>query len=291
LYLRPPNRGEARRATLWREQRLQLTELIKRVLAERFFEAPSEVEMIRIVTLAASSLRRSRHSVGLRELLRSPQEHADFLSEFVEKRVELKRLPGAPVPAWQAASDRGDRFREYRQKASGKSAIPLYVSSDEIVPAVHEHVVTKPPEVKVSHRYTHNRQPLTAEILLDAMTAWLYKEVTMKFNFTADVCEHARVQIGYGFLEQYRVKTAATSFNGLMEELRPTEFSDDAGIFISELAGWLLQCLLATGYKPEWMYWAFGAAGSRARQMEEKASYDKRAATLANGRQSDLLGA
>lgn len=57
LYLRPPNRGEARRATLWREQRLQLTELIKRVLAERLFEAPSEVEMIRIVTLATSSLR------------------------------------------------------------------------------------------------------------------------------------------------------------------------------------------------------------------------------------------
>jgi hypothetical protein len=117
LYLRPPKRGEARRATLWREQRLQLTELIKRILAERLFEAPNEVEMIRIVTLAVSSLRRSRHSVGLRELLRSPQEHADFLSEFVEKRVELKRLPGAPVAAWQAASDRGDRFKEYQ--ASG----------------------------------------------------------------------------------------------------------------------------------------------------------------------------
>jgi DNA-binding PadR family transcriptional regulator len=187
------------------------------------------------------------------------------------------------VPAWQAASDRGDKFREHREKTRGKSAIPLCVSSDEIVAAVHEHVVTKPPEVKVARRYTHNRQPLTAEILLDAMTARLYEEVTMKFNFTADVCEQARVQIGYGFLEQYRVKTAATSFNGLMEELRPTEFSDDAGILISELAGWLLQCLVATGHKPEWMYWAFGAAGSRARQMEERASYDKRAATLANG--------
>jgi hypothetical protein len=228
---------------------------------------------------------------GLRELLQSPQEHTDFLFCFVEKRLELKRLPGAPVPAWQAASDRGDKFREYQELTRGKAAIPLYVSSDEIIAAVHEHVVTKPPEVKVSRRYTHNRQPLTAEILLDAMTAWLYQEVTMKFNFTTEVCEHARVQIGYGFLEQYRVKTAATSFNGLMKELRPTEFSDDAGIFISELAGWLLQCLVAIGHKPEWMYWAFGAAGSRARQMEEKARYDKRAATLASGRQSDLLGA
>jgi len=230
--------------------------------------------MIRIVTLATSSLRRCRHSVGLRELLRSPQQHADFLAEFVKKRVALKRLPETPVPTWQAASDRGDKFREYREKTRGKSAIPFCVSSNEIVAAVHEHVVTKPPEVKVSRRYTHNRQPLTAEILLDAMTAWLYEEVTMKFNFTADVCEHARFQIGYGFLEQYRVKAAATSFNGLMKELRPTEFSDDAGTFISELAGWLLQCLVATGQNPN------GCIGHLGPRVVEPGKWQRRQVTI-----------
>jgi hypothetical protein len=110
LYIRLPKRGEARRAALWREQRLQLTELINRVLAERFFEAPSDGEMAKIVTLATRSLRRGRHPVSLRELLRAPQAHTDFLAGFVEKRVELKRLPGAPVPAWQGVSDRADRF-------------------------------------------------------------------------------------------------------------------------------------------------------------------------------------
>ena len=117
------------------------------------------------------------------------------------------------MPTWQAASDRGD-----------KSAIPLCVCSDEIIAAV-QLVVTKP-----ARRYAHNGHHLTASMLLDAMTAWLYEEATMKFNYTADVCEHATVQIGYGFLEQYQFKTAATSFNGLMEERRPTEFSDDAGM-------------------------------------------------------------
>lgn len=69
------------------------------------------------------------------------------------------------------------------------------------------------------------------------------------------------------------------------------EFSDDSGILISEIAGWLLGCLLATGQEPGWMYQAFGAAGSRARQMKEKARYDEWATTLANGSQIAAIGA
>jgi hypothetical protein len=285
LYLRPPKRGEARRATLWREQRLQLTELIKRILAERLFEAPNEVEMIRIVTLAVSSLRRSRHSVGLRELLRSPQEHADFLSEFVEKRVELKRLPGAPVAAWQAASDRGDRFKEYQERNRGKIGDPSSINPDEIIKEEQDQQVTMHPKIKTPRRYTHERQVLTSEILVNALAEWLYQNVSMKFNFTTEVCRQARFQIAHGLLDPYRIQTAATSFNGLMKELRPVEFSDDSAILISEIAGWLLGCLLATGQQPGWMYEAFGVAGNRAKRMEEKARYDEWAATLANGNQ------
>jgi hypothetical protein len=145
--------------------------------------------------------------------------------------------------------------------------------------------ITTPPKVKTPRRYTHERQVLTSEILVDAMAEWLYQNVTMKFNFTTQVCEQARFQITHGLLDPYRVKTAATSFNGLMKELSPVEFSDDSGILISEIAGWLLGCLLATGQQPEWMYGAFGAAGNRAKRMEEKARYDEWAATLADGSQ------
>jgi hypothetical protein len=272
LYISLPKRGEARRATLWREQRLQLTELINRVLAERFLEAPSDGEMAKIVTLATRSLRRGRHPVGLRELLRAPQAHTDFLAGFVEKRVELKRLPGAPVPAWQAASDRADRFREYQERNRGKVVEPSSISPDKIIKEEQDHQVTMPPKVKTPRRYTHERQVLTSEILVNAMAEWLYKNVTMKFNFTTEVCRQARFQIAQGLLDPYRIKTAATSFNGLMKELRPVEFSDDSAILISEIAGWLLGCLLATGQQPGWMYEAFGVAGNRAKRMEEKSA-------------------
>jgi hypothetical protein len=76
-----------------------------------------------------------------------------------------------------------------------------------------------------------------------------------------------------------------------MRDLRPVEFSDDSAILISEIAGWLLGCLLATGQEPEWMYQAFGIAGSQAKRIEEKARYDEWAATLANGSQIAAIGA
>jgi hypothetical protein len=285
LYLRLPERGEARPATLWREQRRQLTELINKSLVERFFETPSDVEMVKIVTLATRSLRRGRHRVSLRELLRAPQAHNDFLAGFVERRVELKRLPGALVPEWQAVSDRADKFKEYQERNRGEIVEPSSISPDKIITEEQDHQVTTTPKVKTLRRYTHERQVLTSEILVDAMAEWLYQNVTMKFNFTTEVCEQARFQITHGLLEPYRVKTAATSFNGLMKELRPVEFSDDSAILISEIAGWLLGCLLATGQQPRWMHRAFGAAGNRAKRMEEKARYDEWAATLANGSQ------
>jgi hypothetical protein len=151
--------------------------------------------------------------------------------------------------------------------------------------------VTTPPKNKTRRRYTHERQTLTSEILVNAMAEWLYQNVTMKFDFTTEVCEQARFQIAHGLLDPHRVKTAATSFNSLMKELRPVEFSDASGILISEIAGWLLGCLLATGQQPGWMYRAFGAAGSRAKGMKEKARYDEWTATLANGSHSASLSA
>jgi hypothetical protein len=195
----------------------------------------------------------------------------------------LKSVGGSILPAWQAASDRADRFKEYLERNRGKVVEPSSISPDKIIKEEQDHKVTTPPKVKTPRRYTHERQFLTSEILVNAMTEWLYQNVTMKFNFTTEVCKQARFQITHGLLDAYRVKTAATSFNGLMKELRPAEFSDDSAILISEIAGWLLGCLLATGQQPGWMYEAFGVAGNRAKRMEEKARYDEWAATLANG--------
>jgi hypothetical protein len=67
-------------------------------LRERFREISSDAEMTRIVTLLSRSLRRGRHLRSLREVLKNPQAHTNFLVEFVEKRrLVLKALPGAPA--------------------------------------------------------------------------------------------------------------------------------------------------------------------------------------------------
>jgi hypothetical protein len=292
LYFKLPNRGQPLTATLWREQRLQITELINKVLAERFFEVPSEAAMARVVTLITCSLRRCRHSVGLRELLRSPQKHNDFLFGFVEKRVELNRLPGAPIPDWEAVSIRADRFREFQQNICAKSLTIVEVNSDKNIVAAPERRVPVAPKVKPSRRYTHDRQILTEEILLDAMGTWLHKEVTTKFNFTREVCEQAQHQIRSSLLDQYRIRTVATSFRGVVQELRPSDpVEDQTGTFIEYYAAWMLGILLALRRQPKWMYNAIETIGGRATQLEKQARNDKWTSTIASRRQCDPLSA
>jgi hypothetical protein len=194
-----------------------------------------------------------------------------FLFGFVEKRVALKRVPGAPVPPWQAMSDRADKFREYQEKSRGKPPELSTISRDKIITEQQDHRARTPRKAKKRRQYTHQGQALTAEILVDAMAGWLYQNVTIRYNFTTEVCEQAKFQITYGLLDAYQVKTVATSFNGLMKELRPVELSDDSAILIGEIAGWLLGCLLATGQQSAWIYQAFGAALSQTKAMGKRA--------------------
>jgi hypothetical protein len=198
---------------------------------------------------------------------------------------------GYPVPAWRAVSDRGDKFREYQEKIRGKVSVPFDAGSGDITAAEREHRATKPPKVKAPGSTHTTASPLTAEVLVDAMAAWLYQEVTMKFSLTREVCEQAQHQANRGLLDQYRVKTAATSFNGLVQELRPADSFTDTPTVINTYAGWLLEILLALRQEPVWIYQAIGAIRGRAMQLEEKARYDKWAATLANGSLRDSLGA
>ena len=132
-----------------------------------------------------------------------------------------------------------------------------------------------PPKVKPPRRYTLNRQPLTAEILIDAMGTWLYQEVAAKFSLTREVCHQAQHLISRHLLDQYRIKTVATSFNGVVQDLRPTDTFMDIPDIINFHAGCMLGILLALRQQPGWMYQAIGAIGGRAMQLAEKARYDE----------------
>ena len=100
LYINIRVRGfpYIRWGTMWREQRLQLTQLIYKILADRLFDAPSDVEMKRVVSLAVSTLGRYRYRVRLKALLQAPHEHTDFLFGFVSEasgiEVICRCLPG-----------------------------------------------------------------------------------------------------------------------------------------------------------------------------------------------------
>jgi hypothetical protein len=123
------------------------------------------------------------------------------------------------------------------------------------------------------------------------MGAWLYQEVTTKFNISPEVCEQARYQISHHPLDQYRTKTAATSFSGVVQELRPADSFTDIPTIINIYVRWMLEILLALRQEPAWIYQAIRAIGGRAIQLAEKARYDEWTATLANRSQLDSLGA
>ena len=107
------------------------------------------------------------------------------------------------------------------------------------------------------------------------MVAWLFQEVTMSFNLTREICEQARYQILHGHLDQYRVeKLTATSFNGVVQELRPTDTVTDVPDVISAYAEWLLGILLALRQHPAWIYGAIETIGTRAVQREQQARND-----------------
>lgn len=93
--------GQPYRSKLWREQRQRLTELFRQVLGERFFECPGDSELTRIVTLGTTSARRGRLGVTLRTLLNAPESYGDTLFQFIDQRIKLKPLPGAPIPFWK----------------------------------------------------------------------------------------------------------------------------------------------------------------------------------------------
>jgi hypothetical protein len=145
--------------------------------------------------------------------------------------VELKLLPGAPVPEWQAMSDRGDKFREFREKHLGTISTSLSADSNKI-------------------------------------------------------SANGRL------LDQYRIKTVATSFNGVVRELCPADLlTGDIPSIVNLYAGWMLRILLALRQQPGWMYQAIGTIGGEAMKLAEKARYDKWAATIASRRKCDLLSA
>jgi hypothetical protein len=185
--------------------------------------------------------------VGLRELLCDPQDHSDFLLGFVEKRIDLTRLPGAPVPPWQQITDRADKFRAYRERHDEQA-----VGSSKGLEArqrlqIQRPVTTKATEMARIKSRSNARILVSDEALIEAMAQILHGAGGRKLSEA--IVEQARFQIQRD-LDQYRRPTAARTLNGLVKELRPSDYSTFLPDLINEYVEWLLGLMLALGREP-----------------------------------------
>jgi hypothetical protein len=111
--------------TMWRGQRELLGIAINAALVENYYEPLAPEDLARIVALLKRSLRRGRHPVTLLELLKAPEQHTDVLLGFVQKRIQLTRTPGAPLPAWEAAMLRAEKFAAHQNRRANPNALTL----------------------------------------------------------------------------------------------------------------------------------------------------------------------
>jgi hypothetical protein len=244
LHFRVPRRGFGQPAKLWREQRQQLTELFRNVLAERLFECPNDTEMIRIVTLGTTSARRGRLGVTLWTLLKTPEPHSDLLFSFINKRIELKLLPDAPLPLWKQVSDRGDRFREYQEQQVAGTTIATS-ALDQVASNTEDLMqqTTQIPTVATLQTFAERGVTASDEKLVAALAIWFNKEVTS--GFERPVAELAKYLVVHDQFQHYKKPTTATTIKGLIEELRPAVHPQLTEEPTNEYAAWLLGCLLA----------------------------------------------
>jgi hypothetical protein len=184
---------------------------------------------------------------------------------FVKKRIDLTRLPGAPVPRWQQITDRADKFRAYRERHD-EQAIG---SSDGLESGqtlqTQRPVTTKATETAPIKPRSNARILVTDEALIEAMAQILHGVGGMKLSEV--IAEQARFQIQRD-LDQYRRPTAARTLNGLVKELRPSDYSTFLPDLINQYVEWLLGLMLALGLERSLIYKTVGAALFRAKQLE-----------------------
>lgn len=257
------------RKDLWRSQREQLGQVIDNLLFSRYYESPTAKQMKRIVTLMASSSRRGRLHIGIRELIADPIRFSDLILSFISKRISLRRLPNAPAPAWQVVTDRTDQYHAYLKSRS------------QIVTATSERPPSRGPDAfHQSPASVTNEVPedtFAAELFVSdvdlrkPLAAWFRKEVVR--SFWIPVKEQAHYLIKNGLAEQYRRSFNAKTIRGLIEEFRPPSPPMLAEEPTNEYVGWLLGILLAVRSSPSTVYDGVSYSIAYAVQLEKEESH------------------
>jgi hypothetical protein len=217
LYFKLPNRQQPWRSRFWKEQRLQLALAITAAPREHFREVTSDADMTRVVTLLSRSLRRGRHLRSLKEVLKDPRAHTDFLVEFIEKRrLSLKTLPGAPIPAWQLYSNRADKFIAFATDRRPTAITPIPTGGVAAVAAKQERAIQNPVDSSDELR-AERKIIISTENIVAELGAWFNNDVTAGFD--RSVLDQAQFLIKHDLHEQDRRQTTATTMRGSIPTL------------------------------------------------------------------------
>jgi hypothetical protein len=244
LYSRLSRRKTPFLKGLWRSKRVQMAELVKVTVKERYDFDLTEWQVNRICQLVIPSLRRRRHDLTFNTVLLGSDAAKDFLIAFITKRFELKKGPNAPLTYWEQRFKNAEilgQFMRNRRQTSKTPGEPLPLSHADVssvsgvsladdIPAVEE--VEPAPRLAITD----------AEIVT-AVSCWFIKNVNPRF--WKDVCDQARYQV-IRFPSQYSRDTISKSLTDLIAETRPVtepgQLSDD---YVNPLVEWLLGWMLA----------------------------------------------
>lgn len=249
--------GYSWRRKVWRKQREELTEVLEKVLDVNFYEPLPAADMRKIVTLAASTFRRKRRAVVLRELLKTPVEHTQILLEFITARAVLKKRADAPKSLCERQSEIGDKLRTFMER---RYASPVRDEPTAPEPQTQHHTsatveVRRPAAIRHTNSTPPGEttpskgSPSWQEWLRDFVAQWFLHCVDPVLR--RDVCEQAQYLIGNNLLEQFRRSpTTGTTFNSLFAECRPGPEEEP----INWCVTWVLTSLLALGRSPSQCY-------------------------------------
>ena len=253
LQTRIPQVGSQWRAGFWREQRQALARAINSVVHDNFYEVLGPCELKRLVLLAASTLRRGRRVVGLRGLLKAPEDHGDLLLRFVTKRVKLVKRVDAPKDPWELALERADKFRAFEEARRNGTLRPSVKTTSVPAKAV------RPTPVSTTNQPARPIPPPPAppppgsaaweDALRNFIGDWFRH--TVDLDLRRSVCEQAHFLINNNHLQRLSLPPcSAKTFSSLLTECRPPEDEEPRNWY----ADWVLSFLIALGRTPPQIY-------------------------------------
>lgn len=257
---------------LRREQRAQLLEILEERIRARCTEAPPQEGLRHVVDLAIRELRRGRHDTTARQLLQDRETAAEFIWQFLEKRLELKlkrefqnlavRMSENAARIWavmQAGWNHPEPERVGVPPTPAACQQPTQESESTSRDQAVQTSLATVPESTVSDE----TKPLP-NLCADHIATWFLEEVDPGYWYT--VLSDAQTQV-LRWPERYlNVPWKAVTQDDLVTETEPEDKSTNGPEFSAYLTEWLLRWTLALNPSPRHVHDLLQAGWAQAKR-------------------------